>query len=171
MTEGCSLESATAFEIACTCNHMTDFTTFLKTAGEVATGANWDVWMAMQQLDFQTLAGNLGFYLGVVYWVSLVFLVAVFELLDRKETQHGQFEQKLFQAVFAENKYQVVNKDREHHHHLETEATASVTASPKKHLAPPPKIHINRHSSSTNTLVTRSNQTQTQTQTQTHTQT
>lgn len=73
-TEGCILKEVTASSVKCSCTHMTDFAGFFKTGLSVLEDSNYDVFLALTQLNFSNLKHNIGLYFAVAYWALFIVL-------------------------------------------------------------------------------------------------
>lgn len=74
---------------------MTDFMVFFESGLSVLEQSNYDVLLALTELNFTNLKSNIGLYFIVGYWSLFLILCLLFTLVDRR-FKKTNFYHKLF---------------------------------------------------------------------------
>lgn len=81
---------------------MTDFMSFVRPALSILEDSNYDVFLALGELNFSNLKVNLGFHFAVGYVLLFSFLLILFSLLDCRQFRN-RFEEQLYLALHKDD--------------------------------------------------------------------
>lgn len=71
---------------------MTSFMSFLKTGLATLQESNYNVFVAITELNLVNLKENIGLYLALSYWGSFLLLLFICGLVDYSKLRHSFYE-------------------------------------------------------------------------------